>query len=569
MKDIRFFHSTIIIFQIRITQILNTLIDLNIIFQYRHFNNTNFKYDIINETLFFLELKKKGINWYNESINSIEYIQRYSVKYFNKKDIDIWLKVPMTLSPFFPIQFFEYFTLSLSESLYNAYYLFNNENYGYEIIDVESDSFEEIQYFSFYSLQNMINYNLPMLIIFSKPVLNALIDYNNKIDKTFEYIILILFLLAFIVFGSFITTAFITINQFGSGLYTMIKINQENVEEAIRNLENYSELYKKKLSFQFFYESAASRIQYYSEVLSKDGLTRIKKSVINNFPSFFNDNKKIINLKISFHVYLLLFIDIIFLIIIVLSIFYVIKLQINLNKDYLLSLSYIQFSFMDTSIKLLNMKCLISKITENPIEFSFFEENLLSMTFYETIKQLPEVFHFFYYGYLNDLCFAIYDLNSTDYINCKNNNELHSYNNTEGIKDYLLNNIEKMTYEYNASHLFFKDYNSYTVFTEKEYFNIMNMFNNYYIPVAERFSQILENSFLKKIKERKHLFFLLCFILAIWSLIDIFNIYFFFIPFLGKYTIISRDFLRIIPINYILQIPDLIKWMEKIDGEKI
>ena len=73
----------------------------------------------------------------------------------------------MTLSPFFPIHFFEYFTLSLSESLYNAYYLFNNENYGYQIIDVKSDSFEEIHIFSFYSLQIMINYNLPILIIFT------------------------------------------------------------------------------------------------------------------------------------------------------------------------------------------------------------------------------------------------------------------------------------------------------------------------------------------------------------------------------------------------------------------
>ena len=88
--------------------------------------------------------------------------------------------------------------------------------------------------------------------------------------------------------------------------------------------------------------------------------------------------------------------------------------------------------------------------------------------------------------------------NSNEYINCKNNNELHSYNNTEGTKDYLLNNIEKMTYEYNVAHLFFKDYNSYTIFTEKQYFNIMSIFNNYYIPVVERFSKILENSFLKK-----------------------------------------------------------------------
>ena len=51
--------------------------------------------------LYFFQNKKKGINWYNESINSIEYIQRYSVKYFNKKDIDIWLKVPMNYQLFF------------------------------------------------------------------------------------------------------------------------------------------------------------------------------------------------------------------------------------------------------------------------------------------------------------------------------------------------------------------------------------------------------------------------------------------------------------------------------------
>ncbi len=34
---------------------------------------------------------------------------------------------------------------------------------------------------------------------------------------------------------------------------------------------------------------------------------------------------------------------------------------------------------MDTSIKLLNMKCLISEMTEKSIEFSFFEENLMKI----------------------------------------------------------------------------------------------------------------------------------------------------------------------------------------------
>ena len=52
-------------------------------------------------------------------------------------------------------------------------------------------------------------------------------------------------------------------------------------------------------------------------------------------------------------------------------------------------------------------------------------------------------------------------------------------------------------------------------------------------------------------------------------MINIFNTYIFLIPKLRKYTIISRDFLRIIPINYILKIPSLIKWMETIEGDKI
>ena len=71
------------------------------------------------------------------------------------------------LSTLFQFNFLNIFAFSLSESLYNAYYLFNNENYGYQIIDVKSDSFEEIHIFSFYSLQIMINYNLPILIIFT------------------------------------------------------------------------------------------------------------------------------------------------------------------------------------------------------------------------------------------------------------------------------------------------------------------------------------------------------------------------------------------------------------------
>ena len=566
MENVRIYNIKINLLQIRIIQILNLLGDINIFYNSKNISNVNYDYYIDDQNEFFSEIKRNGIIWYNESCKSIEYIERNFNKYFNSNHINIWLKLPMASSNEFPLKLTEYFALSLSESLYDAYYLIINKFILNGTYNSDSEEHKEIQFCFFYSIQNMINYNLPILDYFSKPFGLKLIEYNNTIDKLFDYIIIVLFLLSFIIIGSFIITTLITIHGFGAGIYKLINISQDSVTEAIFNIENYSIQYKKKLSL---YENP-SKVHNYSDYLSVDEVKSKKtKTYINNFNPALSDNKKIINLKMSFHIYLLLFLDLIFLTLVVINVFFLIRNQIKRNKNFLQSFTYISSEFLYISSKLFDMKCLIGNIPYVELNYGKIDDHSTQLIFYQTINEYPDLYHFYYCEYLNDVCETLYEIDSIDFYKCKNNSDIILLNNSQGIKDYLLRAIEKITYQYYNSSLWYKEFNSFYMSTLKEYYNILTIYKTLYMPIVEKIYVIFENSLSVQIKKNKRILIFLSFILLIWSLIDCFNVNFFFIPTLKKYTIISRDFLRIIPINYILKIPSLIKWMETIEGDII
>ena len=564
MENVRIYNIKINLLQIRIIQILNVLGDINIFFFSKNISDINHIYYIDNETEFLSELKTIGINWYNESCKTIEYIERHYNKYFNSNDINIWFKVPMAYSNDYPLKFNEYFALSLSESLYDAYYLIINKYILNGKFNIESDDHDEIDFCFFYSIQNMINYNIPILNYFSEPFGLKLIEYNNRIDKIFDYIVIVLFLLSFIIIGSFITTTLITIHGFGTGIYKMINISQDSVCEAIINIENYSIQYKKKLAL---YESP-TKVQNYSDYLSADDIRSKKtKTYISNFSPTLNDNKKIINLKISFHIYLILFLDLIFLTIIMINILILIRNQIKLNKNFIISFTYISSEFLYISSKIFDMKCLIGNIPYKNLNYGKNEDHTHRLIFFQTINEFSDIYHFYYYEYLYDICKTLYEINSIDYYKCKNNSEIKLLNNSQAIRDYLFRSIEKIIYQYKNSSLWYNDFNSFHMLSLKEYYNILTIYKTIYMPIIDKINIVFEKSLFNQIKKKKKILICLTLILLIWSLIDIFNIYIYFIPTLRKYTIISRDFLRIIPINYILKIPSLIKWMETIEGD--
>ncbi len=567
MKNVRLYSKMIMDIQCRITQILNSLVDLNLIFKNKHLENSNdinlmFK----NETLFFFNLKQQGIHWYFETIQLIQNIIKYFNNFIYLNNINIWQKVPISSSNDFPIQFIEHFILSISESLYNAYFLFINENFTNEKINTESEYYKSIEYCNYFSLQSMINFNLPIIINYSKPFIEKLVDYNNNIDHFFDYIIFIIFLVIFILIGSLFMTIFITINKIGTGIYKLGKINQQYVEEAINNLENYSNLYKKKLSFKN--ESLEFRNPYSYITLDEFKFTKNNKKILDKFlSSTFIDHRRIIHLKIFSHYYILIFVDGLIILSIVIYFCYMIREQINMNKKFLIGLLYIQHSFLYTSTKLLNLKSQFQNITKNPINYNDINNYTLAFTFYELLQDLPEANQFYYIGYLLDFCSSFYNSNSIEYYDCKKDPFLYQYNSTKAINDYLISKIDRLNYEYIESDFYYKENNSFHLFQIDEYFQIIYAYEKVYIPFNDKFSNILELSISNEINKKKHIFFILGLILFIWGLIDILNLYLFFIPYLRKYFIISREFIRIIPINYIIDTPQLFKWMEKINEE--
>jgi hypothetical protein len=203
------------------------------------------------------------------------------------------------------------------------------------------------------------------------------------------------------------------------------------------------------------------------------------------------------------------------------------------------------------------------------MDYGKIENHSTSLIFYNTINKSPELYYFYYFEYLNDICASLYEKNSIDYNICKNDSDIQLLNNSQGIKDYLLREIEKIIYQYDKSNLWFNEYNTFYILSLKEYYNILKIYKTLYMPIIEKLNNVFENSLNNIIKKKQRIIMFLFLLLLIWNMINIFNTYIFLIPKLRKYTIISRDFLRIIPINYILKIPSLIKWMETIEGDKI
>ena len=104
------------------------------------------------------------------------------------------------------------------------------------------------------------------------------------------------------------------------------------------------------------------------------------------------------------------------------------------------------------------------------------------------------------------------------------------------------------------------------MFNQNEYIEIINYFNNFYIPVYKRFDDVFYISFDKKSKSIKYYTNLLLVLMVFWSFFNILYQYYFYIPFLNKIIKMSFNFIQIIPSNFILETPDLENWLEKVDS---
>ena len=189
----------------------------------------------------------------------------------------------------------------------------------------------------------------------------------------------------------------------------------------------------------------------------------------------------------------------------------------------------------------------------------------LSSYLYDTLPYFKE-FNFFYYNaFLFDVCLALYDYPSENYTDCFNNSIIHLTNNTDALRNLIINKINNLMYSYHYLQKSYDNFNSYVMFTRVEYNEINLFFSKFYIDVYDRFNNIIKDSFHKKSNDIKFYTNFLLIALVIWSVSNIFYQYFIYIPYFKKMIKISTHFIQIIPSSFILDTPDLENWLEKVD----
>ena len=242
---------------------------------------------------------------------------------------------------------------------------------------------------------------------------------------------------------------------------------------------------------------------------------------------------------------------------------------INISCELIYSHTYLLENFLYSSSSILDMKCKVCKCDiRNDLNFSQILNQTLRVQLYKVLPKFPLFNDFYYNGYMKDTCYSLYDKNTKEYINCKNEHYyINLLNSTDSTKTILLNFVEKEIYQLETSLIEDENFDSLNLITISDYGSILTIYNIYYIPVVEKMNNIVNNSFIQKIKKYKKYLIVINLIFALFIFLNAFYVNFVFLPLLIKRIYISRSFIYIIPSSYISSTQVLENWLEKIDNK--
>ena len=216
------------------------------------------------------------------------------------------------------------------------------------------------------------------------------------------------------------------------------------------------------------------------------------------------------------------------------------------------------------------MKCRINKCNlTDDLNFSMILNSEYKSKLFKALPKFSVYEDFYYNGYMKDTCYSLYDKDSINYKECKNDLELTSIlNSTDATKIVLLKNIQKILYQLETSLLEDPNYDSYNLLNTNFYSLILQIYNLYYIPVVDKLRKIIQKSFKNYINTKKRILIIINIIYVIFTFLNLCYVNFIFLPILNKRIFISRSFIYIIPSSYISSTQVLENWLEKIDNKK-
>ena len=239
---IRNYNSILYKFQITLFRILIRVIDYSVLFYSELYGyNITFNSEYSDKSLIIENLKTSVSKFYSESNSNIIFLERYIHKYVKETENKVWEQLKFNYSINVPFNDMDYFPIIAKNSLYDSYFLFqldffnNIDLYDY----VMNDSIDLVDYATFMSINGVINIIVHKLISSIEPLLENFLKFSNGLFFKFKLSIFFYLILNCILYSIMIFVTFNMIQHLNLGISKILRINQNDIQKIISNINNF------------------------------------------------------------------------------------------------------------------------------------------------------------------------------------------------------------------------------------------------------------------------------------------------------------------------------------------
>ena len=243
-------------------------------------------------------------------------------------------------------------------------------------------------------------------------------------------------------------------------------------------------------------------------------------------------------------------------------------------KDYLKNIEnlfitkdYFSFEHIGIELDILNMKIKMSQRNVSDDDFYHLtnyakdDQNTI-IKIYEQIAKHKTLNDFYENKYISSICQVLYEEDTEEYKNCKNDKKIGETSNVDEVKYIENQELNNILRDYELKNGVEKDYTSFKEFSTESYSLLEYINNEYLSQIIDKYCEVIEKSskeYGETVKtDIRSIIIVMIMILWIYCLYVIF----FYIKNLIHLLLISRCIFKIIPTRVINQTKDLEDWID-------
>jgi hypothetical protein len=220
----------------------------------------------------------------------------------------------------------------------------------------------------------------------------------------------------------------------------------------------------------------------------------------------------------------------------------------------------------------LKIKCNMSECKiKNDLNYSGIVDKSQIQKIVQGISIFNDLNIFYNEEFLLNACKSVFNINTSDYENCMNDELVQSANNTDSLLklvDETVDNIykEREMNDNNENYILYNGnnvtFNSVYLFESESFKDLETVFYKYIAPVSDNFAKICISSLSSYLKKKKNIVVLLIVIFCIMVILLCLYMAFCFVNKLIHLLSVSRCILKIIPTTVINNTQELENWIE-------